>query len=75
VYAFKVAPASDIRHVTLSNANLRKGELTFSKRFGFVETGQDIDNMMFHTANLMNYTDVVRTTQLPLSSPQSDPYL
>jgi hypothetical protein len=35
------------------------GELTFSKRIGFLETGQDVDQMMYHTGQFMKYTGVV----------------
>ncbi|KAK5242129.1 hypothetical protein LTR07_006551 [Exophiala xenobiotica] len=35
------------------------GELTFSKRIGFLETGQDVDRMMYHTSQFMHYTGVV----------------
>ncbi|EXJ87226.1 hypothetical protein A1O3_04185 [Capronia epimyces CBS 606.96] len=35
------------------------GELTFSKRIGFLETGQDVDQMMYHTGRFMEYTGVV----------------
>ncbi|KAF2806023.1 cytochrome P450 [Mytilinidion resinicola] len=35
------------------------GEITFSKRFGFLETGQDINDMMHHTANFMTYTGTI----------------
>lgn len=38
------------------------GELTFSKRIGFLEQGKDVDDMMHHTAKMMDYTGVVSTT-------------
>ncbi|KAL4935106.1 hypothetical protein BDV06DRAFT_217668 [Aspergillus oleicola] len=39
------------------------GELTFSKRFGFLEKGKDIGNMMHHTGQAMDYIGIMG--QLP----------
>ncbi|KAF9891923.1 hypothetical protein FE257_002886 [Aspergillus nanangensis] len=39
------------------------GELTFSKRFGFLEQGQDIGHMMYHTGKAMDYIGIMG--QLP----------
>ncbi|PWY65419.1 pisatin demethylase [Aspergillus eucalypticola CBS 122712] len=39
------------------------GELTFSKRFGFLEGGKDIDNMIYHTGKAMDYIGIMG--QLP----------
>ena len=36
------------------------GELTFSKRFGFLESNEDIGDMMHHTAGAMDYIGIVR---------------
>jgi hypothetical protein len=38
------------------------GELTFSKRFGFLESGKDIEQMMYHTGRAMDYIGIVRCT-------------
>ena len=35
------------------------GELTFSKRLGFLESGSDVNNMMYHTGRAMNYVGVM----------------
>ncbi|KAH8892297.1 cytochrome P450 [Thozetella sp. PMI_491] len=35
------------------------GEITFSKRFGFLEAGKDLDNMMHHTAKAMDWIGIV----------------
>lgn len=35
------------------------GELTFSKRFGFLESGEDLGNMMYHTGRAMDYIGIV----------------
>ncbi|KAF2802374.1 cytochrome P450 [Mytilinidion resinicola] len=35
------------------------GELTFSKRFGFLESGKDLGNMMYHTGKAMDYIGFV----------------
>lgn len=35
------------------------GEITFSKRFGFLEAGKDLDNMMLHTAQAMDWIGMV----------------
>lgn len=35
------------------------GELTFSKRFGFLEQGKDLENMMHHTGKAMDYIGIV----------------
>ncbi|KAJ5131999.1 pisatin demethylase, partial [Penicillium atrosanguineum] len=39
------------------------GELTFSKRFGFLESGKDIESMMLHTGKAMDYIGIMG--QLP----------
>ncbi|CAL5867471.1 uncharacterized protein PFLUO_LOCUS1690 [Penicillium psychrofluorescens] len=39
------------------------GELTFSKRFGFLEQGKDLENMMHHTGKAMDYIGIMG--QLP----------
>ena len=35
------------------------GELTFSKRFGFLESGEDLGDMMYHTGRAMDYIGMV----------------
>ncbi|KAJ5540493.1 cytochrome P450 [Penicillium frequentans] len=40
------------------------GELTFSKRFGFLESGKDLNNMMYHTGRAMDYIGVIG--QIPM---------
>jgi len=35
------------------------GELTFSKRLGFLDSGTDVDNMMYHTGRAMDYIGIV----------------
>jgi hypothetical protein len=40
---------------------LDSGELTFSKRFGFLESGEDLNRMMYHTGNAMDYIGIVST--------------
>ncbi|TVY91777.1 Cytochrome P450 monooxygenase [Lachnellula willkommii] len=35
------------------------GELTFSNRFGFLESGKDLDDMMYHTGKAMDYIGIV----------------
>ena len=37
------------------------GELTFSKRFGFLESGEDLGDMMYHTGRAMDYIGMVST--------------
>jgi hypothetical protein len=37
-----------------------RGEITFSKRLGFLEAGKDLDNMMRHTARAMDWIGIVR---------------
>lgn len=49
----------------ISDLELCSGELIFSTRLGFLETGSDIGNMMSLTSQLMNYSGIVRT---PLQS-------
>ncbi|KAI1613804.1 cytochrome P450 oxidoreductase [Exophiala viscosa] len=39
------------------------GELTFSKQFGFLKSGTDLDNMMHHTGKAMEYIGTIG--QLP----------
>lgn len=40
-------------------ANLDSGEMTFSKRFGFLESGEDVENMMYHTGRAMDWIGMV----------------
>jgi len=47
------------------------GELTFSKRFGFLESGEDFEDMMHHTAKAMDYIGIVSAP----SPTQTDPSL
>ncbi|KAH0836163.1 hypothetical protein AYO21_04830 [Fonsecaea monophora] len=35
------------------------GEITFSKRLGFIDSGEDIDRMMYHTGRAMDYIGMV----------------
>ena len=42
------------------------GELTFSNRFGFLESGKDLGDMMYHTGKAMDYIGIVRTDSIPL---------
>ena len=42
-----------------SSTDLRSGEITFSKRFGFLEAGRDIKDMLKHTAAHMDYLGTV----------------
>ena len=45
----------------MSVADLRSGEITFSKRFGFLEAGRDLEDMLKHTAAHMEYLGTVST--------------
>lgn len=40
------------------------GELTFSKRLGFVERGEDVDNIICDLEKALGYFAVVRSPQL-----------
>lgn len=39
---------------------INRGEITFSKRLGFLEAGKDLKNMMRHTARAMDWIGIVR---------------
>jgi hypothetical protein len=45
------------------------GEITFSKRFGFMEAGEDVEHMLHHTANHMEYLGHVSDASSPLTHP------
>lgn len=45
-----------------------RGEITFSKRFGFLEAGTDLQDMLHHTALHMEY--IGRVSQLSQSLSQ-----
>lgn len=40
------------------------GEITFSKKFGFMEAGTDVEDMLHHTAKHMEYLGHVSDTLL-----------
>lgn len=43
------------------NLTTSSGEITFSKSFGFLESGKDVDDMMRNTGRVVDYTGTVRT--------------
>ncbi len=45
--------------ICTSSTDLRSGEITFSKRFGFLEAGRDLEDMLKHTAAHMDYLGTV----------------
>jgi hypothetical protein len=47
------------RHWYTYRLMVSSGELTFSKRFGFLESGEDLGNMMYHTGRAMDYIGIV----------------
>lgn len=62
MYAFDVMWVPS-RFIRCLETNQHSGELTFSHRLGFLETGTDIGNMMHYTAKMMNYAGTVRFSQ------------
>ena len=66
MYAFDVMyvdgnrPPSDGLLERREKLTLSSGELTFSRRFGFLDTGTDLEQMMHHTMKAMDYIGVVR---------------
>ena len=43
------------------------GEITYSKRHGFIDTGEDVDGMVGYLGKLFSYVAPVRNTTFPVS--------
>jgi hypothetical protein len=64
--------ASQITIHTLPTT-MQSGEMTFSKQFGFLESGEDMDNILLHTTSAMDWNKTAFRSEMKESLNTTEP--